>query len=367
MLLASWVRNERIAVQPANRLNFHAQLRELPSRNEAGAHCVPNGHESERQTVSGLRSGRPDATLEQWPGSAPAACRRLTKRLLVDGDDFAVEDVRCHSDRSHWSMPEPSLGFGIVFVRRGCFYRRVEGVEITLDPTVVYFELPGQEQEIAHPFAGGDACTAIVLSADLVASVWGGEVSLPERPLFTSPDVDLQHRLLLSAARRGSDADEFDEQVVSLIADVLERAHPQRVVVGRPATVAARRRLIDAARAAIATEPRIGLIELARRLAVSPHHLSRLFRAATGETVTRYRNRVRVRLVLERLAEGELHLARLAAELGFADQAHLTRVVGREAGAPPSRLRPLLSALPPTPSGPEPPRVDTCEHATLPR
>jgi AraC-like DNA-binding protein len=106
-------------------------------------------------------------------------------------------------------------------------------------------------------------------------------------------------------------------RVVLLVSRVLSGAAPARVSAGRPATAAARRRLVDAARAAIAAEPWIGLIELAGRLAVSPHHLSRLFRAGTGETVSRYRNRIRVRLALERLAEGDRWLARLAAELGF--------------------------------------------------
>jgi transcriptional regulator GlxA family with amidase domain len=54
--------------------------------------------------------------------------------------------------------------------------------------------------------------------------------------------------------------------------------------------------------------------------------------------------RLRVRLALERLGEGERCLARLAADLGFADQAHLSRVMRREVGAAPSHLRPRLSA-----------------------
>ncbi|MGH3005900.1 MAG: hypothetical protein ACRDOS_08405 [Gaiellaceae bacterium] len=39
------------------------------------------------------------------------------------------------------------------------------------------------------------------------------------------------------------------------------------------------------------------------------------------------------------MAEGERSLARIATELGFADHAHLSRVVRAETGAAPSRLR----------------------------
>jgi len=132
--------------------------------------------------------------------------------------------------------------------------------------------------------------------------------------------------------------------VVDLASEVLERAEPGRVAAGRPSTVQARRQVVGAAREALAESPRAGVIELARRVAVSPHHLSRVFKAETGETISRYRNRLRVRLALERLAAGEPCLARLAAELGFADQAHLARVVRQELGTTPSLLRERLAS-----------------------
>ena len=86
------------------------------------------------------------------------------------------------------------------------------------------------------------------------------------------------------------------------------------------------------------------LTELAQLLSVSPHHLSRVFRAQTGHTIARHRMRLRARAALDRLGDGEPELARLAAELGFADQAHLTRVVRAETGTTPAALRAALSA-----------------------
>jgi len=52
---------------------------------------------------------------------------------------------------------------------------------------------------------------------------------------------------------------------------------------------------------------------------------------------------LRARAALERVAGGERDLARLAADVGFADQSHLARVVRRETGRPPSALRALLA------------------------
>jgi AraC-like DNA-binding protein len=52
---------------------------------------------------------------------------------------------------------------------------------------------------------------------------------------------------------------------------------------------------------------------------------------------------LRGRRALERLAEGEGDLAGLAAELGFADQAHLTRTLREQTGRTPQCLRELLT------------------------
>jgi AraC-like DNA-binding protein len=53
--------------------------------------------------------------------------------------------------------------------------------------------------------------------------------------------------------------------------------------------------------------------------------------------------RLRARGALERLAGGEQDLARLSAELGFADQSHLCRVIRQETGRQPSTLRRILA------------------------
>ena len=266
----------------------------------------------------------------------------LRKRELLDEPGLRLEDVRCTEDVSSWSTPELSKGYAVVFVCRGCFRRRVNGAEALLDPAVVYFETPGQEQQVAHPREGGDACTAFALSAEIAAELCGGDPELPTEPLFSDAAVDLQHRKLLATS--STDVFEITERALTMLAEVLERAYPARVASGRPCTVAARERGVEAAREVIASDPRVGLLALARFVAISPHHLSRIFSERTGESISRYRNRIRVRLVLDRLADGETSLARLALELGFADQAHLARVVRSEVGEAPSRLRPLLAA-----------------------
>jgi AraC-like DNA-binding protein len=78
-------------------------------------------------------------------------------------------------------------------------------------------------------------------------------------------------------------------------------------------------------------------------LGVSPYRLSRAFTRELGVSLTRYRNRMRVARALDRLEQGELRLAALAADLGFADQAHLCRTMREHLGHTPTALRRLLA------------------------
>jgi AraC-like DNA-binding protein len=267
----------------------------------------------------------------------------LSIRPLASRDGVAISEVACRHPQGRGAEGEYTGGHAVVFVRRGCFVRSADGAETVFDPTVTYCVNPGEAERYDHPHGTGDDCTAINLDSSLVASLWGGEPELPAGPRPSSPQLDLEHRLLLAAARRGDDPDEVVEGSIALASRVLEEADPDRVAAGRPATEHARRALTDEVRELLAAKPDRSLAELAEHLAVSPHHLSRIFRAHTGLTVSRHRMQLRARTALERLASGERDLARLAADVGFADQSHLTRVLRSETGRTPSALRLALA------------------------
>jgi AraC-like DNA-binding protein len=266
----------------------------------------------------------------------------LSMRTLVDLEGVQVSDVLCRHPRGRGHADEQTSGHTIVFIRRGCFVRSANGEENVLDPTVAYCMNAGEEQRYDHPHDGGDDCTSLVLHPDLIASLWGGDERLPSTPLHTSPEIDLEHRLLLSAGRNQTDPHELVERALVLAAGALEQSDPRPVASGRPTTARARLASADGVREILTESPERSLPELARELAVSPHHLSRVFRAATGNTIARHRMRLRTRAVLERLAGGEEDLARIAAHAGFADQSHMCRVIRRETGSTPAALRRIL-------------------------
>ncbi|MEU5087792.1 AraC family transcriptional regulator [Streptomyces sp. NPDC021356] len=265
------------------------------------------------------------------------------RRVYLSEDDVHLADVRCGSTTRGWSQPRPATVFGLVLLRDGVLRGRVDGVEHVLDAASVLVERIGTEQQFAHP-QGPDTFTEIVLSEPRVADLLGGDPTVPEGLVMVTPQLALTHRMLLSRARQGADDFELGEYTARLAADVFARLAPARVACGRPASAAARRRLVDDARAALAAEPTIGLEALGRAVGASPHHLSRVFTAVTGTTLSAHRGRLRLARVLDRLSEGERDLAGLARELGYTDQSHMTRAVRRAAGLPPGRLRALLTS-----------------------
>jgi AraC-like DNA-binding protein len=257
--------------------------------------------------------------------------------------EFAVTAVTCRDDHRGWSEVESPDDYRVVLVRRGRFRRKSQGVPAEVDETLAYVGAPGEEEHFAHP-AGGDVCTLISLSPPLWRSL-AGESARPARStVYVDPRLDLTHRRFLSAAAAGDIDFALSEELLGLLSHVIGQ-----VVAGATPSGAEPARsehaLVAAARRAIGEDhPEAGgLFPLAELLGVSPYRLSRAVTRELGVSLTRYRNRVRLGRALDRLEDGEPSLAMLAADLGFADQAHLSRTMSEHLGHTPTALRRLLS------------------------
>jgi hypothetical protein len=137
-----------------------------------------------------------------------------TASVLLHRDGVEIADVNCRHRRGRGRDGDEPQHHAVVFVRRGCFVRSVDGIEHLLDPTRAYCINPGQEQRYDHPHDHGDDCTAIRLQPGLLAALWGGDPTLPSAPLPSPPAVDLEHRLLLAATVRGEHAHELTERAM---------------------------------------------------------------------------------------------------------------------------------------------------------
>jgi AraC family transcriptional regulator, transcriptional activator of pobA len=88
---------------------------------------------------------------------------------------------------------------------------------------------------------------------------------------------------------------------------------------------------------------RWGVADYARALAVTPTHLSRVTRAATGDPASRLIEERLVREARRHLAYTNLPVTAIAYGLGFADPAHFSRVFARATGVAPRRFRERLA------------------------
>jgi AraC-like DNA-binding protein len=85
----------------------------------------------------------------------------------------------------------------------------------------------------------------------------------------------------------------------------------------------------------------IHLDELASLAGVHPAHLSRAFRKHYRCSVGQYVRRMRIDLAVRELTETQHSIAEIAAQLGFADQSHFSRVFVKLIGLTPARYRKL--------------------------
>lgn len=121
---------------------------------------------------------------------------------------------------------------------------------------------------------------------------------------------------------------------LELLAATTRETQDEPRTVGPPRWLSAAEELL---RTSIREPVRLG--ELASATGVDPGHLARAFRAQYGISVGEYGRRVRLAWAAAEIARGDAPLATVAAEAGFADQSHFTRLFKRYVGTTPARYR----------------------------
>ncbi len=155
------------------------------------------------------------------------------------------------------------------------------------------------------------------------------------------PVSDLTGRVLTLPDAFGVAGEQLDaalldaSDIASMIAEVT-----RFLAVNRPAPDRQRQLAMDIAEAMRGAAPGTGVSELARDFAVSPRTMQRLFVRHIGTTPKQVLQRFRRQRAVDRLSEpGAPSLAWIAAELGYADQSHLTRDFRATLGRGPAVVR----------------------------
>lgn len=293
--------------------------------------------------------------------------------MLFRGSRLAIENVCCRAVSPECSDTECNRRPSIAFVRSGVFRKHMGREEVLADANHVVFFNAGEEYRVSHPVGGGDDCTSFSFDAQSLADFardLGTDGDDPQRPFalthlacssWTALRLYGMFRLLQSRGQRApgkteadsissaahgkqQDACEVEGLGLSLLneiaaegrmASALPRVRTQR------GTAAAHRKIVDSARELIGADPSapLTLDDMAEAAGASPYHLVRIFRDQTGLPPHRYRNQLRLRLALERIAQGERDLMSLALRLGFASHSHFTDAFRREFRMSPGAFR----------------------------
>lgn len=228
-------------------------------------------------------------------------------------------------------------------------------------PDFVHRVWPDGCVSLAMQFAKGECHASVVVGARTVASqvpVRAGEQywGIRFRPEAGAACCDRAAALLRDA--RLPAVALFSERIHALTFALRTVTEPEAAAAIMDAWLLEQRsrfRDVDAlVRAAVQHIVRTGgtcsITDVAGGLGVSMRHLQRRFRSATGLTPKEYANVRRARRALARVAMGAHSRApggwaRMAAELGYADQAHLSRECARILSVTPNVLSERLASI----------------------
>ncbi len=263
---------------------------------------------------------------------------------------------RCPADHPQFIDSGPTPDALFVFPREGVWIRHDGGDPFVADANTVTYYNKGQSYTRGKLSARGDQCEWFAVAPDAIAETLSAHepAAIDRRDLpfrFThgpsDPESYLRQRMVFEHVSRERNADQLfvEEAVLSILGDVTGLAYARQ---GARAAGRIRRRrdvdLVEAARDVIARQfkDNLSLSTIARDVESSVFHLARVFKARTGFSLHAYRNQLRLRAALERLAEPGVDLIDIALDLGFSSHSHFTDTFRRSFGKTPSVVRESL-------------------------
>jgi AraC-like DNA-binding protein len=272
---------------------------------------------------------------------------------LFTGSTLSLARFRCPPDDERWFL-ENWIGerAHIVFPHVPVAIRHRGGLSLIADPTQVVLYRAGQHYERHRLSPEGDRSTFITIEP---APQQAPSQAIASTHVTVDASDVLGVRLLAELCRRPDvDPLEIEEESAVLVDRILRRVRDVKLREGpgpggptrrpRRATLrAARRAVADVQRYLAANAAATGsLADIGAAVGVSPFHLARLFRARTGLSLHGYRDQLRLRTALDRLADDDADLATIANDLGFASHSHFDGRFKRTFGQSPSTVRALL-------------------------
>jgi AraC family transcriptional regulator len=266
---------------------------------------------------------------------------RIETTLLGRTPSVRLHEVRCEATTRAAGDEEREPTFSVAFPLSGVYVHHWRHQRLVAAPGVALFMNRDDLHRTSHPAARGDRSVELSLSDEAAEPFTrGGTHAFPTRSARVPAPIDVEVRLHARRATDGTlDPLALEEWAFGVLERILDAAPIATGVSPR------RRAAVDDAREYLGWHfaEDADLRTVAAHVGVSPHHLSRVFRAGTGTTLSAHRTELRLRAAVDRIASGATDLASVANDVGFFDHAHMTRTFRRALGVTPSQIRSSLS------------------------
>ncbi|HJW09095.1 MAG TPA: AraC family transcriptional regulator [Holophagaceae bacterium] len=247
-------------------------------------------------------------------------------RPLMEGESLFMGAWHCPGEHRPWSS-EHAVTCELELPLAGTHLRAAGRRRWVVDATKAMIHRAGDEYLMASPTGLPQRSTLLRLRAPLLEEMG---IRPETRSVPLGAGTALLHARLLGAP------DPFAREELALhLAQALLRLEGGHRTEGIPASSM---RLVQRLEEFISVRfaDRLTLEGLARSCGASPFHASRVFRAATGETLHQRLTRTRLRAGLYQLKDMEGRLSALSQSLGFSSHSHFTAAFRREYGCAPA-------------------------------
>ncbi len=298
------------------------------------------------EVVNIAQSGRGGVRLEPVVNRAHEACRGSpsgcaggVKSLVLQSGIGSLAKLAAHRNP----------GLEIVFVRRGHLLWQTEGVAEPVPPGAVYFTLPEQEHGSAEEFEPGHEWIYVILAP-------GKSGPLHPALGFSRAETTEIEALLREARRHSLGGGTAMEGLLAALVEEVNAPgylHEARVAALARAAVIELARCVRAHRSTTAPTVRSGAQERVRRLVAAIANeparawtlgemaeycrlgrtrFATVFRDQSGDSPTRFLNRMRVREACRMLRDTERSITHIAMECGFGTSQYFAQVFKRCTG-----------------------------------
>jgi AraC family transcriptional regulator len=268
-------------------------------------------------------------------------------RELYVSDVVVLGEFRCTVQYPFFATAGAITQHVIVFPRNAVWIEREDSRRFVADPTLATLYNPRQQYQRFALSPNGDRSdwvrvpemTLREIAAQVAPKVSEASVMFRVASAPVSNSTFVAQRRLFNAARAAApDRLRVEELALRVIEEMVRSVLADAVDSPRVSNRALE--LAEEAKAQILASPfdNLGVADIAARTGVSPFHLCRTFRAATGTTLHAYRRAVRLRSASELTAVRRGRLSSLAIDLGFHSHSHFTAAFRREFGMAPSMM-----------------------------